>query len=456
MHLFGTGGIRGIIHKDITPELFAEIAKAVASTLSLGSRVCIATDTRVSRDILKDAIISGLLPCGISVTDLGILPTPALALLTRELGFDTGVMVTASHNPPEFNGIKLFRRDSFGYSREEEEEIERAFLRKGFRTAGWEDSGVLDSGDQAWESYFRRIAGSLPPQNANHHLKLLIDPGNGAGSGLIPDLFQGLGFDVTAINDEPDGLFPGRGSEPREDTLKDTVEFLKRKNADLAICFDGDADRVVFCDREGFLGYNEMIAVISRLVIKDSSTKKVATTVETGRLLDMALADLGADVVRGQVGDVNLAYLVDELHAPIGVEQVGVYIMPEIGHYPDSIFATLLLLAQISEVKEIRSFFQSMPRLFFQKTKIPCPDESKHRVMEKIASQGHTFSAGHINTTDGLRFEFEDSWMLIRASGTEPAIRVIAESKSSEKTNQLLSRGSQLAEETVKRLGMIA
>ena len=162
------------------------------------------------------------------------MPTPALALLTRELGFDTGIMVTASHNPPEFNGIKVFRWDSFGYSREEEEEIERAFFTKGFRTAGWEDGGVLTSGDQARESYFRRIAYSLPPQSANHHLKLLIDPGNGAASGFVTDLFKSLGFDVTAINNEPDGLFPGRGPEPREDTLKDTVEFLRRKNADLA------------------------------------------------------------------------------------------------------------------------------------------------------------------------------------------------------------------------------
>lgn len=456
MHLFATSGIRGIVSKDITPELFTEIAKALASTLPLGSRVCLSTDTRVSRDILKSAIISGLLPCGINVTDFGILPTPALSLVTRELGFDTGIMVTASHNPPEFNGIKLFRRDCFGYSRKEEEQIERAFLTKEFRTAGWEHRGVLISGSHARESYFDRIAHSLPPQSANHHLKLLIDPGNGAGSGFVTELFKGLGFDVTAINDEPDGLFPGRDPEPREDTLEDTVEFLRRKNADLAICFDGDADRVVFCDREGFLGYNEMIAFISRMVIKDSPIKKVATTVETGRLLDLALADLGAEVVRGRVGDVNLAYLVDELHAPIGVEQVGVYIMPEIGHYPDSIFAALLLLARISEVREIRSFFQSMPRLFFQKTKIPCSNELKHIVVKEIALRGHTLEASHINTTDGVRFEVDDSWMLIRASGTEPAIRVIAESESSGKTNQLLSQGGQLVEETIERLGAIA
>jgi len=267
MHLFGTSGIRGIVGEDITPELLTEIAKALASTLPLGSRVCLATDTRVSRDILKNAIISGLLPCGINVTDLGILPTPILALLTRELGFDTGIMVTASHNPPQFNGIKLFRGDSFGYSRKEEEQIERTFLTMKFRRAGWEDRGVLTSGNQTMETYLRRITHSLPLQNNNHHLKLLIDSGNGASSGFVTDLFKSLGFDVMAINDEPDGLFPGRGPEPREDTLQGTVEFLRRKNADLAICFDGDADRVVFCDREGFLGYNEMIAFISRLII---------------------------------------------------------------------------------------------------------------------------------------------------------------------------------------------
>lgn len=171
-----------------------------------------------------------------------------------------------------------------------------------------------------------------------------------------------LGFDVIPINDEPNGLFPGRNPEPREDTLEATIEFMRQQNADLAVCFDGDADRVVFCDREVFLGFNEVIAFISRLAVEESKKRRVATTVEMGRLLDQALQNLGVEIIRGRVGDVNVAYLTQELDAAIGVEPVGVYIMPQVGYYPDSIFATLTLLSRIREVGEIRDFLKDMPQ----------------------------------------------------------------------------------------------
>ncbi len=134
---------------------------------------------------------------------------------------------------------------------------------------------------------------------------------------------------VLPINDKPDGTFPGRNPEPKEDTLQSTVAFLRDSKADLAVCFDGDADRVVFCDREGFLGFNEPIAFISRLAVQETGKKAVATTVETGRLLELATQDLGVKVFRGRVGDADVAHLAAETNAAIGVEQVGVYIIPQ-------------------------------------------------------------------------------------------------------------------------------
>jgi len=409
MPLFGTSGIRGVVNKDLTMELCREVAQALGTALPPRARVCLATDTRVSREALKDAIFSGLLSCGIEATDLGILPTPVLALLTREWGFDSGIMVTASHNPPEFNGIKFFNQDSMGYSRAQEQQIE--------------------------------VRDRLPTKSFNSNLGIVVDPGNGAASGFVSELFSEMGLKVIPLNDTPDGTFPGRSPEPREDTLYNTVEFLKGVKADLAVCFDGDADRVVFCDRQGFLGFNEPIAFISRLAIEESGKRKVVSTVETGRLLDLAVRDLGAEVVRGKVGDINVAYLAREIDAALGVEQVGVYIIPAVGYYPDSIFATLTLLSRIREVAEIRDFFERMPRLFFEKRKVSCPNELKETVMGEVAEKARLFAAKDLNTLDGLRLEFEDSWMLIRASGTEPAIRVLAESTSLSRTQQLLDQG---------------
>jgi len=450
MPLFGTSGIRGVVGQDLTTDMCREVAQALGTILPVGARVCLATDTRVSGEALKNAIFSGLLSCGIEITDLGMLPTPALALLTREWGFDSGIMVTASHNPPEYNGIKLFNKDSVGYSQDQEQQIEKIYRHKEFRT-GYQ--GVLRQGQGMRETYLRFIQDRLPAKGLNSDLKLVVDPGNGAASGFVSELFIELGLQIIPVNDTPDGLFPGRSPEPREDTLSGTVQFLREMNADLAACFDGDADRVVFCDKEGFWGFNEPTAFISRLVAEGSGKKKVASTVEAGRLLDFAVKDLGVDVVRGKVGDVHLAYLTRETGAAIGTEQVGVYIIPEAGYYPDSIFACLTLLSRIREVAEVRDFFRQLPRLFFDKRKVPCPNHLKEAVMKEVEEKAGLFGAEEVNSLDGVRLDFEDSWMLIRASGTEPAIRVIAESMSSSRARDLLNRGVQTVQPLVQKGG---
>jgi phosphoglucosamine mutase len=445
--LFGTSGIRGVVNQDLSPDFCRRIALAIGTTLSPASTVCIATDTRISRDMIKEAVTAGLLSCSINVVDLGILPTPALAVLTREAGFAAGIMITASHNPPEFNGIKLFTENSLGYSQAQETEIEKVYFEQKFRQG---KKGTLEQVQDMKQRYLSFIKGKFSLPGFNHQPKIVVDPGNGAASKFASDIFVQMGFDVISVNDEPNGLFPGRNPEPKADTLRGTVDFLRQHNADLAICFDGDADRVVFCDKEGFLGFNEPIAFISRLAVKRTGKKKIATTVETGTLLDLAVKDLEVEVVRGRVGDVAVAHLAQELDAALGVEQVGVYIIPEAGYYPDSIFASLILLSQLSDAGEIRQFFQGIPRLFFEKAKVPCPDELKELVMAQVKEKAHLFAPVEINTLDGLRLEFPDSWMLIRASGTEPVIRIISESTSQTQTDELITKGKRLVQSLVE------
>jgi phosphomannomutase len=523
--LFGTSGIRGVVNRDLSLDFCRRVALAIGTTLPQSSTVCIATDTRISRDVIKEAIATGLLSCGVNVVDLGILPTPALALLTRESDFAAGIMVTASHNPPEFNGIKLFAQDASGYSQVQEAEIEKIFFEKQFRQGkrgtleraqdmkqrylsfiegklslagfkqqrgvgggcddggrfpegklslaglkqqpdaggGCDDGGRFPEGKLSPAGFKQQPGvgggcddggrfreGKLNLPGSNHHLKVVVDPGNGAASRFASDIFVNMGLDVITVNDEPDGLFPGRGPEPKEDTLQGTLDFMRQHNADLAICFDGDADRVVFCDKEGFLGFNEPIAFVSRLAVRKTGRKKIATTVETGNLLDLAVKELGAEVVRGRVGDVAVAHLAQQLDAALGVEQVGVYIIPEAGYYPDSIFASLFLLSQLSDAGEIRQFFQHTPRLFFKKAKVSCPNELKESVMARTKEKSHSFAPDEMNTLDGLRLEFADSWMLIRASGTEPVIRVISESMSQKQTDELISKGGKLVQSLVE------
>ena len=446
MALFGTSGVRGVFGKDLTLGLCRDVASSLGTILPAGARVCIANDSRTSGPAIKEAVVAGLNACGIETADLGLLPTPALALLTREMEFETGIMITASHNPPEFNGLKLFRADALGYSREMEDQIESVYRSKRFRKGS---GATARKGEGMRQKYLAAVQGRLPPQGLNRKLKIAVDPGNGAASGFAAWVFTQLGLDVVTINDFPDGRFPGRDPEPKEDTLHKTVAFLKQSKADLAVCFDGDADRVVFCDAEGFMGFNEPIAFISRLAVQESGRKVIATTVESGRLLELATHDLGVKVYRGRVGDADVAHLALEHDAAIGVEQVGVYILPTMGYYPETIFAALTLLCHIEGPREIRDFFQKMPPLFFDKGRVTCPNEEKSTLMAVIAQQAHEFGAVSVNTLDGVRMEFPDGWMLVRASGTEPVIRVLAESPSADRTAELIDRGVKLVQSFV-------
>jgi len=445
--LFGTSGVRGVVNQDLTPELCKNVGSALGTLLPTGAAVCLATDSRLSRELIRTAVTEGLTGTGVNVALPGIVPTPALALLTREMSFNAGVMITASHNPPEFNGIKLFNRDAIGYSRSQEEEVEKVYYSGSFRTG---QAGAVEHLPRMKDRYIEFMKSLVSGLDFNRGLKLLVDPGNGAAAGLAGDLFRQLGFTVFTINDTPDGRFPGRSPEPKEDTLKETVKFLRQKNADLAICFDGDADRVVFCDQQGFLGFNEMIAFISRAAIKSSGRQTVATTVESGILLDLAIKDLGGKVIRGRVGDVYAAHLARDNNAALGVESVGVYILPAAGYYPESIFAALTLLGSIVQASDIRSFLATLPPLFFYKDKITCANENKAEVMARVLQQAHKLNAPTLNDLDGLRFEFGEGWLLIRASGTEPAIRVLAEAGSQPYARSLLNMGLGVLKDAVR------
>jgi len=392
----------------------------------------------VTKDLLKSALISGLLTGNVNVVDIGIAPTPVLAFLTKNQNYDTGVMITASHNPPEYNGIKLWR-DGMAYTVRDEQLLEDALIWNEYRLPSWDKIGRLKEDYDAKQAHAEEL---LKRIEIKKHFKVVVDPGNGAASGYASTIFKDAGLDVLPINDKPDGLFPNRSPEPTVETVKETISFLRKGNADIAVCFDGDADRVVFCDKEGFIGYNEAISFISRLKISQGTNKKeVVTTVETGRLLDYAIEDLGGEVIRGKVGDGYVGHGVKEERASIGVEQVGVYIMPEMGYYPDSIYATLYLLANIESVSDIRAFFEEIPALYFDKKGVPVVDKQKYEVMERVHSHLDAFPEHSINSLDGLRLDFEKSWILIRASGTQPLIRVIAESEDRDELKKLMNMG---------------
>jgi len=457
--LFGTSGVRGIMYKELDCGVINNLGRAIASSLPPQARSVIATDSRISRGDAKADLTLGMMASGMTVIDtasqgtgddppwLGILPTPVLAFLTRELQVDVGIMVTASHNPPEYNGFKFFNSDGIGYSRSQERVVEDIYFHQLFRR-GVIGGYSIDA--SARQRYYDYVKANCSYQDFKKRFRIVIDPGNGAASKFVSDLFWELGLETFSINDTADGTFPGRNPEPRPDTLRKTYTYLKSCNADLAVCFDGDADRVVFMDKHGFIGFDEAVTFMAALEVKASGKKRVVTTVETGRTLDMALKPLGVEVIRGNVGDVPVAYLTRTVKAAIGVESVGVYIYPDHGYFPASICAVLTLLKSIQDVSEIREYFSGLPALIKKQRKITCPNNLKEHVLNRIVSHPELFGKGEVNTIDGLRVDFENSWILIRPSGTEPIIRVIAESTSQYQTEKLIAKASGVVSEFIK------
>jgi phosphoglucosamine mutase len=443
--LFGTSGVRGVVGTELTFDKLWNVGRAVAASLPPGANALISTDSRESRDFVKAAVMMGLLAGGINVTDADILPKPILAFATVDLGMDVGLMCTASHNPPQYNGVKLFTSQGIGYSAQQENDIERIYAGKKFRdgiSANYKkENGIVSR-------YTQYLLEQFPQSKKSPRFSIAVDPGNGAASGIASKIFTAFGYTVMPINDTPDGTFPGRSPEPKKDTLEKTWQFLKDNRLDIAVCFDGDADRVVFVDQQGFIGFTESVAFMSALAVKRSGKKKVAATVETGKLLDNALASMGVQVVRGKVGDVPVAHLAREIDAAIGIESIGVYIMPELGLYPNSIAAALTLLSAVKDISEIREFFRNVAPLCLGQRKIPCANEKKEALKTAITSNPSVFGSGTANILDGLRMDFGSSWILVRPSGTEPIFRIIAESPSEAETEKLLDN----AEITLRKL----
>lgn len=434
---FGTSGIRGVVGEVLTEDGCTRAGRALGTLLGQGARVCLARDTRVSGPEVAGWVAAGLVRSGAEVVDFGIAPTPAVGAITKNGGFAAGVMLTASHNPPEYNGIKVFDAEGIGLSREREIRVEQLIESGHFATG----AGSIRQDDTALERYLETVPPEVARAAAGSGLKLLVDPGNGAASGFARKVFERLGLRPTAVNDEPDGLFPGRGSEPSAAALHGTVAALRAGDADLAACFDGDADRVVFCDREGFIGLDESVAFVAYMKAFWRPRRSLATTVETGLLPHYALKDIGGCVIRGKVGDVAVAHLTRESQAVLGAETVGVYIFPETGLYPDSLMAVLHVLGMLSDPAGIRRFIASLPVLHLLKRKVPCPTALKSVVMQRagaVLQQSLDVPAETTaNLTDGVRLESPDAWVLVRPSGTEPVVRVTAESPDPARADRL-------------------
>ena len=432
--LFGTSGIRGRFGEKVTLELAADTGRALATHLGGDGEVVVGYDTRTSSQLLENALIAGIVECGCDVTRLGMVPTPLVGYAASRLGAAAGVMITASHNPAPYNGIKLWNPDGMAYRPSQERVIEAIIHSRDFKRKAWDELGSMTTVDMR-DDYVRAV---LETVEIKKPLKVVIDSGCGAASHLSPLIFRKAGCRVITLNSQPDGFFPGRDPEPVPENLSELMETVRSTGADLGIAHDGDADRMVAIDDQGrFASFDKLLALMAREI-----GGKIITTVDASLCVDECLGDRG-EVIRTRVGDVHVANTIAEEGARFGGEPSGTWLHPDFCMCPDGILSALRVAELVSARGPLSELLEEVPSYPNIRDKVPCPDEKKDIIMERVAAElsGKFSETSDINTIDGVRISLDDgSWVLVRPSGTEPYIRITLEGKTEEKARYMHER----------------
>jgi len=440
--LFGTNGIRGVVNKELTSEMVIKIGGAIGTFFQRGNLI-VGHDARTSSPMLTQAVIAGLNATGCNVFFAGMSPTPALQFAVKNHKTDGGVIVTASHNPPQYNGIKVVWNDGIELSREQEIKIENMFFDEEMRYAQWDNlgatrelPGVIDDYIEAMKKHVD-VAGI---EKKRYHV--VVDTANSVGSLAAPRLLRELGCKVTTINANIDGTFPGRLPEPRPENLKDLALTVKAVGADVGVAYDGDADRSIFVDEDGEIHWGDKtFALVEKHFLKDNPSEKIVTPVSSSTLVKDIADSYGGEIVWTKVGSITVSQTMKKIKAKLGGEENGGIFYGPHQSVRDGAMATALTLDIMAKTGEkLTNLLGELPKYFIEKGKVECPNEVREKVLEKIIEQ---LSGLSVNTIDGVKIWFEDkSAILMRPSGTEPIYRLYAEAKTEKKALQLVQEYS--------------
>jgi phosphoglucosamine mutase len=447
--LFGSSGVRGIINISLTPVLASQVGQATATYLGTKTAL-VAWDTRTSGQIIQDALVAGLMSVGTQVRLLGVLPTPAVAYLTKAVDVDVGFMITASHNPPQYNGIKVFSSDSLSFSEKSQNAVEKIIEQKGYALANWQDIGAAEKADLS-RIYFEMLQKSV---KMSKRWRVIVDPGCGATCDITPKILNALGCKTTPLNAHADGYFTARKSEPTKESLQSLSKTVKTLGAEVGVAFDGDGDRVAFVDATGdFVDLDRVLAAYAGYVLKKSNGGIIVTTVEASMCVETMTEKFGGKVLRTKVGDVYVSQAMAQHKAVFGGEPCGAWIHPQVHYCPDGPLSALKLLETL-EVENIslREFVAQVPEYVTLRENIACTNKQKQVLINNLEKTIRSSFSDYLelSTVDGLRISLAKGWLLIRASGTEPLIRLTVEGESLIAAQDIMQRSKKLVEEHIQ------
>ncbi len=444
---FGTNGIRGVFSEDFTLEFIHDMTLAIGTYFGRGP-ILIGFDGRESSPVICKVVSSALNSIGIDCNVAGLVPTPCLEFAVKTLGYSGGIMITASHNPPQYNGIKPAAKDGVEISREDELVIEDIYLQKSWITNP-ENYGITKKEERAIETYLKGIVSQVDSKLIeSKNFKVVLDLGNGVQAVSAPDFCKMMQCKTFLVNQNIDGTFPGRGSEPTPQNLSELSKIVTENNADVGIAFDGDGDRSIFCDNNGnILSGDKSALVLTQHILKKNPNSLIVTCLNSGSNIEVLADKFNSKVIRTKVGSVEVSRKMVSTDALIGFEENGGFMYGKHNQVRDGCMALALMLELLATGKSLSDEVASLPPSFTTKDKISCSPEN---VSKLISSLKEEFPSS--DTTDGIKITIDSkNWVMIRPSGTEPIVRVYAEAESQEKLDALMSEYLKKVESIISR-----
>ena len=429
--IISVSGVRGTVGSALDPSLLTRFAAAFG-TLVEGQTVVVGRDTRTSGPMAHHAVLAGLIATGCKVIDLGVCPTPTVLLMSKALNAGGSLVITASHNPIDWNGIEFASEAGRLLSEAERTRLMEIYESGDFELAPWDKQGDVELMDTAVDQHIAGVLGCdwvVRDQTQSHGLKVVIDCGNGAGSVISSSLLKALGCEVVELNCVPDGYFP-RPAEPTPDALDQLCEAVKLEGADLGLAHDGDADRLVLVSEEGTPLSSEYTFALAAEFLLNKRKGDIVATVSTSRMLDDVADRHGVKLHRTPVGVGFVVEKMRETGAVIGGEGTGGVIYPELQYTTDgiaSIAAIIQFLAESSPLT-VSEVITSIPSYAICKEKLEVPSQQIADVVLQLAIESYKDET--LDLADGVKRFWEDRWVNIRKSGTEPVIRVFSEAQT--------------------------
>ena len=437
--IISISGMRGLIGENLFPETAAAYGSAFGSFLKQRHSenkklsVAIGRDSRPSGSMIFSAVASGLASVGIDVIDLGICSTPAVGIMLRHLNCVGGIVITASHNPTPYNGIKLLLENGIAPSKELADQIIQMYHQKQFTFVGSLDCGTVNINDQANQVHLDKVLAIIKKDKiASKRFKVVLDSVNGAGGPEAIMLLEILGCEVVCMNTEPTGVF-AHTPEPTAENLTSLCQKVAKAGADIGLAQDPDADRLAIVDETGnYIGEEFTLAFTSKFVFSQMKGS-AAVNLSTSRMIDDIALQAGCTVLRTPVGEANVANTMVENNCVIGGEGNGGIIDLRVGPTRDSLVGMALVLGLLTETdKTVSQLAAEVGGYTMYKSKYPADKTQAEAIINKAKT---IFADAEINTSDGCRFDLPDGWIHIRTSNTEPIMRIIIETKDPETAN---------------------